>query len=220
MTETRSAPVEGLRERKKRQTRLHISDVATGLFLERGFDAVTVAEIAEAADVSVNTVYNYFSAKEDLFFDRSEEFARRLPRIVKERAPGESAAAAALRGMRTDLAELSPSLGLVEGYVRFLRVMRESPALLVRLHMMEHEYQCELARTLREEAGEGPDDPLPDLVAGQLAWLEGVVFEAVAEATLEGASPELAAALAAARLDAAVPLLGEKVLAYAVKPVT
>ncbi|MEV6184397.1 helix-turn-helix domain-containing protein, partial [Streptomyces sp. NPDC052015] len=51
---------EGLRERKKRQARQHISDVATGLFLERGFDEVTIAEIAEAADVSVNTVYNYF----------------------------------------------------------------------------------------------------------------------------------------------------------------
>ena len=56
--------VEGLRERKKRQTRQYISDVATGLFMERGFDAVTVAEVADAADVSVNTVYNYFSTKE------------------------------------------------------------------------------------------------------------------------------------------------------------
>ena len=53
---------EGLRERKKRQTRQHISDMATGLFLERGFDAVTIAEIAGAADVSVNTVYNYAAA--------------------------------------------------------------------------------------------------------------------------------------------------------------
>ncbi|BBJ40169.1 hypothetical protein SSPO_028870 [Streptomyces antimycoticus] len=40
--------------------------MATGLFLERGFDRVTVAEVAAAAEVSVNTVYNYFPAKEDL----------------------------------------------------------------------------------------------------------------------------------------------------------
>ncbi|MFG3293597.1 TetR/AcrR family transcriptional regulator [Streptomyces sp. NPDC048179] len=69
---------EGLGERKKRQTRQHISDVATGLFVERGFGAVTVAEIAEAADVSVNTVCNYFPAGEDLFLDRSAGLVDRL----------------------------------------------------------------------------------------------------------------------------------------------
>src|SRR4051794_10762590 len=59
----------GRRERKKQQTRQAISDVATTLFLERGFDAVTVAEVARAADVAVQTVFNHFPAKEDLFFD-------------------------------------------------------------------------------------------------------------------------------------------------------
>ncbi len=79
---------EGLRERKKRQTRQHISDVATGLFLERGFDAVTIAEVAEAADVSVNTVYNYFPAKEDLFLDRSKAWwtGCRVPYAAATRA--------------------------------------------------------------------------------------------------------------------------------------
>lgn len=79
---------EGLRERKKRQTRQYISDVATGLFLARGFDAVTIAEIAEAAEVSVNTVYNYFPAKEDLFLDRSKGLVDRLCRFVRGRAAG------------------------------------------------------------------------------------------------------------------------------------
>ena len=85
------------RERKKRQTRQRISDIATGLFLERGFDAVTVAEIAEVAEVSVNTVYNYFPAKEDLFFDREAEQIERSSRQVRDRGPGESAARAVLR---------------------------------------------------------------------------------------------------------------------------
>lgn len=79
---------EGLRERKKRRTRQHLSDVATGLFVERGFDAVTIAEIAEAADVSVNTVYNYFPAKEDLFLDRSSGVVDRLSRYVRGRDKG------------------------------------------------------------------------------------------------------------------------------------
>ncbi len=79
---------EGLRERKKRETRQRISDIATGLFLEHGFVTVTIAEVAEAADVSVNTVYNYFPAKEDLFFDRSVGVVEQLSRWVRGRAKG------------------------------------------------------------------------------------------------------------------------------------
>jgi len=99
---------EGLRERKKRQTRQYISDVATGLFLERGFDAVTIAEVAEAADVSVNTVYNYFPAKEDLFLDRSKGIVDRLARWVRGRGAGESAAYAVLREIREEAEAVSP----------------------------------------------------------------------------------------------------------------
>jgi AcrR family transcriptional regulator len=216
MTETVRA--EGLRERKKRRTRLHISDVATGLFLERGFDAVTMAEIAEAADVSVNTLYNYFPDKESLFFDREAEVVGRLSRIVRERAPGESAAAALVRRTRADLAECSPDLGLVEGYERFLRAIRESQALTARVMVIQRENVLQLTRTLREEAGADPDDPLPELVAGQLGWVADVVACTVAEATFAGRTREQAAALATARLDAAVSLLGERVLGYAVKP--
>lgn len=83
-----AAAAGGLRERKKAQTRLHISDTATVLFLERGFDEVTVAEIAAAADVSVKTVFNYFGGKEDLLFDREEEWVAALDRLAAERAPG------------------------------------------------------------------------------------------------------------------------------------
>jgi AcrR family transcriptional regulator len=104
---------EGLRERKKRQTRQYISDVATGLFLERGFDVVTVAQVADAADVSVNTVYNYFPTKEDLFLDRSKGVVDRLSRWVRGREQGESAAAAVLRELRDEVEAVSPRVGLM-----------------------------------------------------------------------------------------------------------
>lgn len=80
------APVVGLRDRKKALTRQYISDVGTQLFLERGFEAVTVAEIAAAADVSVKTVFNYFRSKEDLLLDREEEIVGSLDALAATRA--------------------------------------------------------------------------------------------------------------------------------------
>ena len=65
-------PSEGLRERKKRQVRQRISDVATSMFLVHGFDNVTVAQVAAVAEVSEQTVFNYFTTKESMFFDRSQ----------------------------------------------------------------------------------------------------------------------------------------------------
>ncbi|MFI7633509.1 TetR/AcrR family transcriptional regulator [Nonomuraea sp. NPDC049400] len=87
---------EGLREHKKRQTRQRISEVAIGLFVERAFENVTIAEVASAAEVSVNTVYNYFESKEDLVVPREEASPQRLADIVRQCRPGESAAGAVL----------------------------------------------------------------------------------------------------------------------------
>jgi AcrR family transcriptional regulator len=78
----------GLRERKKRLTRDAIAAVAMELFRARGFDAVTVADVARAADVSEKTVFNYFPAKEDLVFHRREERIAALIDTVRSRPPG------------------------------------------------------------------------------------------------------------------------------------
>ena len=80
----------GLRERKKERTRAAIADAALELFRERGFDAVTVAEVARAADVSEGTVFNYFPTKEDLFYGRMESFETALLDAVRDRASGRS----------------------------------------------------------------------------------------------------------------------------------
>src|ERR1700722_13470576 len=80
----------GLRERKKAKTRLALSNVATKMFIERGFDAVTGAEVAAAAEVSVATIFNYFETKEELFFDREGETIEVQRRILVERKAGET----------------------------------------------------------------------------------------------------------------------------------
>ena len=89
-----AGPHPGRRERKKAEVRQRISDVATALFLDRGFDQVSVSEVAEAADVARPTVFAHFPRKEDLFFDRYPEVAGELTRAIRERPAGTSAVSA------------------------------------------------------------------------------------------------------------------------------
>ncbi|MEV5728398.1 TetR/AcrR family transcriptional regulator [Streptomyces pharetrae] len=208
---------EGLRERKKRQTRQYISDVATGLFIERGFDAVTVAEIAEASNVSVNTVYNYFPAKEDLFLDRSREVVDRLSRWVRGRREGESAAEAVLRELRDEVEAVSPRMGLMDGYARFMTVIHDSPALRSRLWAIGQEVVDNLEATLREETGAAPDDPAPGLIAGQVNWLHHTVMADIGRRMMAGGRPAEVSREVLLLLDEMAELLSEKVLNYAVR---
>ncbi|WP_328689989.1 TetR/AcrR family transcriptional regulator [Streptomyces caniferus] len=208
---------EGLRERKKRQTRQYISDVATGMFMERGFDEVTIAEVARAADVSVNTVYNYFPAKEDLFFDRSKGVLDRLSRFVRGRPAGESAAVAVLRELREEVEAVSPRVGLIEGYDRFMRVVDGASTLKARLWYMQQEIHLDLEETLREETGAAADDPLPGLMAGQIGWVHQSLMGWIAQQMLAGRKPAEASREALVLLDEMADLLGEKVLNYAVR---
>ncbi|WP_225827347.1 TetR/AcrR family transcriptional regulator [Streptomyces naphthomycinicus] len=208
---------EGLRERKKRQTRQYISDIATGLFLERGFEAVTVAEIADAANVSVNTVYNYFPAKEDLFFDRSAGMVDRLARWVRGRDAGESAARAVLRELRGEVEAVSPRVGLMEGYDRFMRVIHGAPSLRSRLWSLQQEVHDALETALREETRATAGDPLPDLIAGQICWIHQAVFVTIGREMLAGRKPAEVSREVLVLLDDIEDLLSEKVLNYAVR---
>ena len=79
----------GLRERRKQEAREAISGVAMAMFEARGFDEVTISQVAEAAGVSKMTVTNYFPRKEDLVFDRAEVIIRGLADAVAARAPGD-----------------------------------------------------------------------------------------------------------------------------------
>ncbi|WP_060949210.1 TetR/AcrR family transcriptional regulator [Streptomyces hygroscopicus] len=208
---------EGLRERKKRQTRQHISDVATGLFMERGFDAVTIAEVAEAAEVSVNTVYNYFPAKEDLFVDREEEIVDRPSRLVRERPAGQSAARALLDRLRQDIRERHPYVGLTEGYDRFRQVIVDSPTLMARLFTIQGRTVHQLGVTLREEAAAEPRDPTPEFIAHQLIGAENAVRRGIQRGLEEGGGVDEVAEDALRMVDVMESLLGDTVLNYAVK---
>ncbi|TML95363.1 MAG: TetR family transcriptional regulator [Actinobacteria bacterium] len=96
----------GLRERKKEQTRRAIEDAAYALFAERGYQATTVADIAEAADVAPRTFFAYFPSKEDVLFADFDATATELAALLRDRAPGETT----FDALRAWVAEQLPEL--------------------------------------------------------------------------------------------------------------
>lgn len=188
MTSQRPDAPTGLRERKKQRTRENISAQATQLFLERGFDDVTIAEIAAAADVSKMTVTNYFPRKEDLALDLADIFVQQLARAVRKRADGESATDALRRAYLAAVAERDPVVGFSGR--PFAEMIAGSPALLARLREFHEARETALARALAEEAEAGPEDIAPRIVAAQLAGVHRVLFEETMRRTLAGQSKD------------------------------
>src|SRR3954449_9275076 len=119
----------GLRERKKLRTRQLIAETARRLFAERGFDRVTVAEIAREAEVAQATVFNYFPTKEDLFYSRLEAFEERLMAAIRDREPGQSVLAAFASFLLGQGGVLSPDADATAEIQTITRVITESPAL-------------------------------------------------------------------------------------------
>ncbi|WP_330477457.1 TetR/AcrR family transcriptional regulator [Streptomyces platensis] len=155
-----------LRERKKLRTRQRISGEATLLFIRRGFDHVTVAEVARAAEVSTMTVFNYFPRKEDLFLDRIPEARELIVRAVRERGTGESPLAALRRLVLALLAERHPLAGVGEGFEHFWRTVLDSPALRARGREAVEEMEGALAALLAEAAGGDAERPGHDARLG------------------------------------------------------
>jgi AcrR family transcriptional regulator len=149
----------GLRERKKQETRKRISDVATALFMARGFENVTVAEIAEHANVSKMTVFNYFAHKEDMFFDREPEATALLQRAVLERPAGASPIVALHALIRRLLGERYPMIAVSPGVRLFWRTVGASPALRARARQMLDDTESWLTALLATSVGAAPDDP-------------------------------------------------------------
>ena len=178
-------PQPGLRERKKAQTRQLISDAAQRLFAERGFDAVSVAEVARAADVSEGTVFNYFATKEDLFYGGMEAFEARLVDAVRSRPEGETALEA-FRSVVLDGTERLAAEEVVETITRAARVTGESRALQAREREVVARYTNELATLLAEETRARPGEIEPLVVAGALMAAQRALVAHVHESVLRG----------------------------------
>ncbi|GAA1564402.1 TetR/AcrR family transcriptional regulator [Actinomadura kijaniata] len=180
----------GLRERKKRETRRRISDVATGLFCAHGFDNVTVADVARAADVSVNTVFNYFRTKEDLFFDRQEEIVEQAAAALRDRRPGETVVALFRRLFLEGLDRGAHQTGFHEGSEVWARTVRDSPALTARQEEIGRQAERRLAGALADETGAGPDDIAPRVAAAMIMSVQWQLVNEVVERKLAGETLE------------------------------
>lgn len=140
------------RERKKAQTRKAIADTALRMFLERGFDGVSIKEIADAADVAVTTVFKHFPSKEALIFDEDANIEAALVSAVRDRPTGTSV----LDALRDHL--LAGSHDEHEEFGDFLKLINETPALRAYGHRMWMRHETALASAIAETIGAAPDD--------------------------------------------------------------
>jgi len=190
----------GLRESKKLHTRQEIADRAMQLFAQRGFDHVTVAEVAEAANVSEKTVYNYFPTKEDLFFDEVPEREAALVAAVTGRREGESI----LRALRRLQTAQVPRL-CSPGFATFARIIEESTTLKAKeLEVMSRFVQV-LTETLQAELA--LDERDARLAAGLLVSVHRQLFRAARKQALAGKHGPAATRRLRADLDRAYHLL-------------
>jgi AcrR family transcriptional regulator len=186
----------GRRERKKQLTRQAISDLATDLFMARGFDAVTVAEVAAAADVAVQTVFNHFRTKEDLFFDQSGWWTGPA-QAVRDTPTGESVVAALRQHYLTEIRSRYDA-GYLATWANFRRTIEGSPALLARRSRNAQEMEDLLVVALRER-----DEQLPELTAHLIA-AQYAAAQKVLEAELARMLPQDASEAESAKVAASM----------------
>lgn len=199
----------GLRETKKRETRQSISDHATRLFIAHGFEATTIAEVAEAARVAKKTVTNYFPRKEDLALDYHNEFTASLATTVASCAPSESALTALRHEFDRAASNYEPIAGFAN--IGFCRMISNSPTLTARLRELHELREQALAEAL-------PGDELTRRAAAtQLASAHRLLFQRVQELTLERKSRRRIAdtvrAEATYTFDLLEPALGDYAIA-------
>jgi AcrR family transcriptional regulator len=176
--------IEGLRERKKRAARDLIAATARRLFAERGFDAVTVAEVAAAADVSEKTVFNHFPTKEDLAFAGREEGIAMFVAAIANRPPG-SSVLDVFRNLTHTVLDVFVAGG-DEDMLAAAKIIRGSRVLQERLTVGWESGAAAITAAVAAASGADPADIVPAIVARTLwathrsiflAALNGLVAE-------------------------------------------
>ncbi|MFI5640206.1 TetR/AcrR family transcriptional regulator [Streptomyces goshikiensis] len=182
----------GRRERKKAATRKALADAALRLFIEHGYDAVTLHDVAEAADVSTTTLLKYFPSKEALVFDEEADQEAALVSAVRDRAPGTTipqALRAHVKRVRIRPADSGAhsdtDTDTGTGYGDFFDLVVNTPALSDYGHRMWMRRQDALARAIAADTG-APSDDLRSAALARFA-LEASAFARAAAADAEQA---------------------------------
>jgi AcrR family transcriptional regulator len=212
----------GLRELKKEQTRQLIADTAWRLFADRGFDQVSVAEVAREAQVAEATVYNYFGTKEDLFYWRLEAFGTRLAETVRTRPTGEPALAAFRRALLVEGGLLAQAEAGDAQALDRLRTVNQlitaSPALLAREQQALSQVASVLAGVLAADTRAAPGDLRPQVVAQALIGVHRALLDHVRCRVGSGDNPAGLAAEVRKLTASAFELLEQGLRDYAAKP--
>ncbi len=214
---------EGLRERKKREMRQLLSDTATGMFLERGFDDVKVTEVAEACGVSEKTVYNYFPTKEALLLDREEDIAERIRAELGPGAPARSPIDVAVEILTQDLETLRMAWrsggetpdGMML-FRRFADLIDSTPSLRAAQRDMMDRLVRVAAVAMAERAGVSPDDPEPQIAAHAILGLWRIQFGAMRRYAGGEYTPDEVVEMATAEVRRAARLIDSGLWAFGV----
>jgi AcrR family transcriptional regulator len=190
----------GLRERKKEQTRQRIAAVALRLFAERGFDAVTVNEVAAAAEVAKATLFTYFPTKESLVLHGVGDDD--LAGIAARRPPGQTFLEA-LRVHYRSLAAVRLPAAELDALITRVRVIWDSPALQGAASALLYQQRQELARVLASEHGESAAGLMAAQAAASLLTLQESYFQRL----LDGAPAQDAQRALAQDVELAFDLL-------------
>jgi AcrR family transcriptional regulator len=169
----------GLRERKKQQTRETIAHAALQLFAEHGYDETTLADIAEAADVSPRTIFAYFESKEDILLCEERTFLDQLKRALDERPAGTTTVDA--------IRDFLSSIGAPDEEARLRkRIVTSSPSLQMRMRARHSELEPLLADSIAKDLGAGPGDIRPLLIAASIT----AAFQSVRDRFMEAEAVE------------------------------
>ncbi|MEH1016874.1 TetR family transcriptional regulator [Micromonospora sp. CPCC 206060] len=198
----------GLRERKRERTREAISSAAISLFLARGFDPVSVAEIAAAAEVSKPTLFKYFGSKEDLVLHRIADHEAEAAGVLRSRSADEHPVDTLHRHFRSGLSRRDPVTGLNDHpeVLAFHGMVFGTPSLLARLARYAERDEEALAAAWQEPPG-GTDPLTARLAAAQVVAIQRVLARRNWQRLVDGASADATYPVAVQEADRAFGLL-------------